>query len=103
MNQVWAALDASWRILLIGLILGAGLPTLFALGVRTMAWGAGGDAEMHAEGVLPKPHTTGRLIAYVIFTTVVAIVILGISYIVAHGLGYDLVFHGLMPTFVPRG
>ncbi|MDQ7994126.1 MAG: hypothetical protein AAGC63_14555 [Propionicimonas sp.] len=102
MSQVWAALDAAWRILLIGIVLGAGLPALFALGVRAMAWGTGGDAEIHAEGFLPKAHLTGRLVAYVIFAIVVSIVILGISYIVAHGLGYNLTFQNGLPTFVPR-
>lgn len=34
MDQLWAALDATWRILLVGLVLGAGLPTLFAVGIR---------------------------------------------------------------------
>ena len=28
--------------------------------------------------------------------------LLGIGYIVAHGLGYNLVFSGGWPTFVPR-
>lgn len=102
MTQLWAALDAAWKILLIGGVLGAGLPTLFALGVRTMAWSAGGDAEIHEEGVLPKPHPMGRALAYVIFGFVVLVVLLGISYIVAHGLGYNLAFNGVMPSFVPR-
>jgi len=102
MSQVWAALDAAWRVLLVGLVLGAGLPALFALGVRSMAWGTGGDAEVHAEGFAPKPHRVGVIIAYVLFAAVIAIVILGISYIVAHGLGYELTFEGLMPVFVPR-
>lgn len=103
MSQVLAALDAAWRILLIGLVLGAGLPALFAVGVRTMAWGTGGEAEVHAEGVLPKAHPVGRWIGMAIFALVVLVVLLGISYIVAHGLGYDLRFQGILPVFTPRG
>lgn len=33
-----AALDGAWRVLVAGLVLGAGLPILFALGVKSLAW-----------------------------------------------------------------
>lgn len=102
MNQVWAALDAAWRILLVGIVLGAGLPALFAIGVRAMAWGTGGDAAIHDDDLMPKPHPVGRVFGVVIFGFVVLVVLLGIGYIVAHGLGYDLGFHGPLPVFTPR-
>lgn len=102
MTQVWAALDAAWRILAIGLVLGAGLPALFAFGIRAMAWGTGGDAEIHDEGSLPPPHPVGRVIGIAIFGFVVLVVLLGISYIIAHGLGYDVTFSGGLPALVPR-
>ncbi|MGC3955870.1 MAG: hypothetical protein QM804_16775 [Propionicimonas sp.] len=102
MTQVWAALDAAWRILAIGVVLGAGLPALFAFGIRAMAWGTGGEAEIHDEGTLPPAHPVGRVIGVVIFGFVVLVVLLAISYIVAHGLGYNVVFNGVLPTFVPR-
>lgn len=101
--QILAALDAAWRILLIGIVLGAGLPALFALGVRTMAWGTGGDAELaDDEGALPAPHPVGRVIGIAIFAVVLLVVLVAISYIVAHGLGYQMVFNGILPAFVPR-
>ena len=103
MNQVIAALDAAWRILLIGIVLGAGLPALFSFGVRAMAWGTGGDAEVHDDGVMPPAHPVGRWIGTGVFVVVVLVVLLAISYIVAHGLGYDVAFQGLLPVFVPRG
>ncbi len=102
MTQVWAALDAAWRILAIGIVLGAGLPALFAFGIRAMAWGTGGDAEIHDEGSLPPAHPVGRVIGVVIFGFVVLVVLLGIGYIIAHGLGYNLSFSGGLPVFVPR-
>ena len=37
--------DAAWKVLAVGLLLGAGLPALFALGIRSMAYGVGGAAE----------------------------------------------------------
>lgn len=102
MTQVWAALDAAWRILAIGVILGAGLPALFAFGIRAMAWGTGGEAEVHDAGALPAPHPVGRVIGIAIFSFVVLVVLLGIGYIIAHGLGYNLTFSGGLPVFVPR-
>lgn len=103
MNQVIAAMDAAWRVLAVGLLLGAGLPALFALGVRSLAWGSGGDAEAHAEGVLPAPNVLGRLVAYALFAVVIAAIALGIGYIIAHGLGMTITFNGLMPVFTPKG
>ena len=37
-------LQAAWKVLVAGLVLGAGIPALFALGVRFTAQGAGGEA-----------------------------------------------------------
>ena len=50
MDQLFAALDASWRVLLVGLVLGAGLPTVYAFGIRALAWGTGGDAQLSNAG-----------------------------------------------------
>ena len=84
-------------------ILGPALPALFALGVRSLAWGTGGEAEIHETAALPKPHPMGRWIAYLLFGIVVISVLLGISYIVAHGLGMTITFNGLLPVFTPKG
>jgi hypothetical protein len=102
MDQLLAALDAGWRVLLVGMVLGAGLPMMFAFGIRALAWGAGGEAEIHAEGVVLKPNVWGRVIAYTMFTIVILSVLLGIGYIVAHGLGYNTTFNGLWPVITPK-
>ncbi|MFZ1411220.1 MAG: hypothetical protein WAS07_07175 [Micropruina sp.] len=102
MNQVMAALDAGWKVLAVGLLLGAGLPTLFALGVRALAWGVAGDAQLTPEGVTSRPHPIGRVIAYVLFGIVLLSVALGIGYIVAHGFGMTLSFNGMMPVFTQK-
>lgn len=103
MEQLWAALDGAWRVLLAGLVLGAGLPALFAFGVRALAWGTGGDAEIHESGVVPKAHLGGRLVAYTMFSIVVLAVLTGVGYITAHGLGYSITFNGLLPVIAPKG
>jgi hypothetical protein len=102
MDQLLAALDAGWRVLLVGMVLGAGLPMMFAFGIRALAWGAGGEAEVHAEGIVLKPNVWGRVIAYTMFALVILFVLLGISYIVAHGLGWTVTFNGLWPVFTPK-
>ena len=99
MEQLYAALDAAWRVLLVGLLLGAGLPTIYAFGIRALAWGSGGGAEIHDEGVVLKPHVLGRVVAYTLFGFVVLSVLLGIGYIVAHGLGMSITFDGIVPVF----
>ena len=102
MDQVYAALDATWRILLVGVVLGAGLPALFAVGIRSLAWGVGGEAGRHAADVQLKPHPLGRAIAYLLFALVILVVLLGVGYIVAHGLGWTVTFNGLLPVITPK-
>lgn len=80
MSQAMAALDAIWRVLAIGLLLGAGLPALFSLGVRQLALAT-------EPGANPALH---RVLAWVAFGVVGAAVLLGIAGIVAHGLGVKL-------------
>lgn len=102
MEQLVAALDGAWKVLLAGLLLGSGLPALFAFGIRALAWGTGGDAEIHEAGVVLKPHPLGRAVAYTLFGLVVVGVLLGVGYIVAHGMGMAITFNGLLPVFTPK-
>lgn len=103
MTQLLAALDGAWRVLISGVLLGAGLPAMFAFGVRALAWGTGGEATEHGPGESPRAHLAGRIVAYTMFTLVVLAVLLGISYIVAHGLGMTMTFDGLIPRFSRKG
>lgn len=86
------------QVLLVSLVLGAGLPVLFALGLRATAWGAGGDAEEHGAGVRPAPHPLGRVLGVLCFAVVVLGVLLGITFVVASGLGLELTFPGGVPS-----
>lgn len=76
-------------VLVVGVVLGAGLPTLYALGIRCLAWGAGAGENNTAANPGPK-HRVGRIIAYLIFTVVGLAVILGIAVIVASGFGIKI-------------
>lgn len=99
MNNVSLALDAAWKVLVAGLILGAGLPAVFAMGIRSLAYGTGGAAEVDSTAA---PHPIGRLGAAVCFAVVVAAIALGITYIVASGFGKALDFSHVYPVIVDK-
>ena len=95
--------QAVWKILVFGVILGAGLPALFAAGVRALAYGQGGEAETHAAGAAAAaPHPIGRAIAALCFAVVVVAVALGIVFIVASGFGKALSFEHIYPTIIDK-
>jgi hypothetical protein len=103
MHNVGFALEGAWKVLLAGVILGAGLPTLFALGIRSLAYGAGGDAEVHESGVTgPKAHPVGTVLGWALFAIVLLGVVLGITFIVASGFGKALSFEHIFPTIVDK-
>lgn len=98
MEQVSLALEGAWKVLLVGLVLGAGLPAIFATGVRSLAWGVGGDAELsHA-----RPNPLGRVVAVLLFAVVAYAVISGILFVIASGQGKALDFSSVIPTFVDK-
>lgn len=98
MNNLTFAAEGALRVLVAGLLFGAGLPAVYALGIRALAYGTGGDAEVSHE----PPHRVGRVLAYLAFAIVVAGVLLGLSVIVVSGLGMELSFDGGVPTIVDK-
>jgi hypothetical protein len=103
MHNVTLALQGSWKVLVASLILGAGLPLLFALGIRSLAWGAGGEAEVHETGVSgPRPNPFGAILGYLLFAIVLLGVALGITFIVATGFGKALSFQHIYPTIINK-
>jgi hypothetical protein len=97
-NDVVLALEGTWKVLLASLLLGAGLPVVFSLGVRALALGAdpAADAESHDSTL------AGRALASVCFAVVLAGVGLGITYIVASGFGKVLSFEHIYPVLVDK-
>jgi hypothetical protein len=103
MHNFALAFDGAWKVLVASLILGAGLPALFALGIRSLAWGAGGDAEVHESGVTgPRANPAGTVLGWILFLIVLAGVVLGITFIVATGFGKALSFEHIYPTIVNK-
>jgi hypothetical protein len=98
-------LEAAGQVALIALLLGAGLPALFAVGVRSFtvagaasSAGAGGESTAHSNIPAPLLRTLGT----VCFLLVVAAVVIGLSVIIATGFGQEVSFQHIVPTFVPK-
>ena len=96
MSNFLLALEGAWHVLLVGLVLGAGLPALFALGIRALSMGASDP------GGRRRPSLAGRVIAGLCCAVVLLGILAGIGVIVAHGLGAQLTFNGLIPVFTRR-
>ncbi|RIK15420.1 MAG: hypothetical protein DCC50_08135 [Acidobacteria bacterium] len=88
--------EGAVQLLIAGLLLGAGLPLVFALGIRSLAWAEGGKAER--SGADPRP--VGRLLAWLCFGVVVAGILMGLLVIVSSGLGLEVEFRGILPVLV---
>ena len=74
------AAGALWQVLAVGLLLGAGLPALFALGMRSLAVGREVTADGTALAGTPRP--AGRIGATLAFGVVGLAVLFGIVVIV---------------------
>jgi crotonobetainyl-CoA:carnitine CoA-transferase CaiB-like acyl-CoA transferase len=91
--------QALWKILVVGLVLGAGLPTVFALGIRSLALGEGGSAEVAtADGTAARPHPIGLVLAGICFLIVIIAVVLALVYLVVTGQGKVLDFSNVWPS-----
>ena len=100
-----------WKVLIYSLVLGAGLPVVYAIGVRASALGtAGADGADGAAGAavevtaaVRRRRVLGRAAAGLCFAVVLAGVGVGLAYIVDSGHGEQLSFEHGYPTFVPKG
>jgi hypothetical protein len=79
------------RVLVIGLLLGAGLPAVFALGLVSYSNGAGGT---DAEGATHAPNPALKYLGIVLFLSVAWVIVTAIAWItratVIHHFGIDL-------------
>jgi hypothetical protein len=89
--------QAAWKVVLAGVLLGAGLPAVFAMGVRFSAAGAGGTAGQPGHGA------GRRALGALCFAVAAVSVGLGITVIVAAGFGMSVSFEHVYPTLVPKG
>ncbi|MEU6973645.1 hypothetical protein AB0A71_39180 [Kitasatospora aureofaciens] len=77
----WINLGALWKIIAVGVLVGAGLPALFAIGVRALNPPARTDS---AATTPPAAGPIGYLVAAVCFAVVLAAIGWGVSVIVSH-------------------
>jgi predicted secreted protein len=82
------AFEALWQVLVVGVILGAGLPALFALGIK--AQGAGRTLASDGTTYTSPPTGAGRAGSTVLFAICVAAVLFGIFLVVATGFGLKI-------------
>ena len=80
MSSSWINLDALWKIVVVGILLGAGLPALFAVGLRALS-PATVPVES-ADGGAQTANVAGRAFAIVCFAIILAAIAWGIYEIV---------------------
>lgn len=84
MNSMSNTINSLWQVIAVGLLLGAGLPTLFALGLRSLYGGQLGVDE-NGMTTTANPTIVRKAIAYACFAIVVSVVLFGIVWIVVNG------------------
>lgn len=75
------------RVLVVGLIFGAGLPVVFAVGVRLLAVGRG---SLGADGSVLRPRPAALGVAYVLFAAIALVAFLGVLWITKASLKHYL-------------
>ena len=84
--SAWFKYEAILEIIVAGLIVGAGLPALFSLGVRLNAEGVG--VAGHSGGTVAKGNPLLVALSWVIFALVLTAVIIGVVFIARDFIGH---------------
>ncbi len=74
--------SALWQVLVVGLLLGAGLPALFALGMLSLSSGRMAGKDGHLRSDAPPVSSLGKVGAFFCFGLVVVTALFGIVVIV---------------------
>lgn len=84
-------LQSIFNVLVVGLILGAGLPALFAAGMLAFSFGAGGE---EADRIVHKPNMPLKLLGIALFLFVGFVVVTAVAWItratIIHHFDIDL-------------
>ena len=84
-------LESIFKVLLVGLVLGAGLPALFATGMLAYSFGAGGE---EADHLIHKRNPPLKYIGILLFLFVAAVIVTAVAWItratIIHHFGVDL-------------
>jgi len=83
--------ESIFKVLVVGLILGAGLPALFATGMLAYSFGAGGEEADHA---IHKPNPALKFLGLALFLFVGFVILTAVAWItratIIHHFGVDL-------------
>ena len=83
-------LEAIFKVLIVGLLLGAGLPAVFAAGMVAFSAGAGGE---HPDGTVTAPNPVLKYLGLLLFVLVSAVILIAILWItrttIIHHFGFD--------------
>ena len=84
-------LEAIFKVLVVGLILGAGLPAIFAVGMVAYSYGAGGE---EADGVVHPQNPALKYLGILVFLFVGWVIVTAVAWIsraaIIHHFGVDL-------------
>jgi hypothetical protein len=83
--STWFNYQASLKILVFGLVLGSGLPALFALGVRAGAAGAGVEGSDGTAVGQKNPALTA--LSYAVYALALVAVVIGVLYVARDFIG----------------
>jgi len=82
--------EAIGKVLLVGLILGAGLPAIFAVGMVAYSNGAGGQ---HQDGTTQAPNLALKYLGILLFAFVGWVILTAVAWItratIIHHFGFD--------------
>ncbi|WP_319437274.1 hypothetical protein [Mycobacterium sp. RTGN5] len=83
--------EAVFKVLVVGLVLGAGLPALFATGMLAYSSGAGGEEADHS---VHKPNPALKFLGILLFLFVALVIVTAVAWItrstIIHHFGVDL-------------
>ena len=83
--STWFNYEASLKILIFGLVLGSGLPALFALGVRAGAAGAGVEG---SDGTaVGQKNSALTALSYALYALALVAVVIGVLYVARDFIG----------------
>lgn len=84
-------LESILKVLVVGLVLGAGLPALFATGLLAYSHGAGGE---EADHVIHRPNPPLKVLGILLFAFVALVIVTAVAWItratIYHHFGVDL-------------
>ena len=84
-------LESIFTVLMVGLVLGAGLPAVFATGMLAYSFGAGGE---EADHVMHKPNPALKYFGILLFLFVAFVIVTAVAWItratIIHHFGIDL-------------